>query len=74
VSRPLSQVAEIEIPWQYSRILRRDLQRSMTIQAGVADGYLASDIMNDVIRPMMMEEAAQWDERLCLRVWRGCRR
>jgi multidrug efflux pump subunit AcrB len=61
VSRPLSQVAEIEIPWQYSRILRRDLQRSMTIQAGVADGYLASDIMNDVIRPMMMEEAAQWE-------------
>jgi len=60
-SNPLSQVAEIEIPWQYSKILRRNLKRSMTIQAGVADGYLASEIMDEVIRPMMMEEAEKWD-------------
>ncbi len=59
-SNPLSQVAEIEIPWQYSKILRRDLKRSLTIQAGVADGYLASEIMDEVIRPMMDLEADQW--------------
>ncbi len=60
-SNPLSQVAEIEIPWQYSKILRRDLKRSLTIQAGVAEGYLASEIMNEVIRPMMAEEVENWD-------------
>ncbi len=60
-SNPLSQVAEIEIPWQYSKILRRNLKRSLTIQAGVADGYLASEIMEEVIRPMMLEESEKWD-------------
>ncbi len=60
-SNPLSQVAAIEIPWQYSKILRRDLKRSLTIQAGVADGYLASEIMDEVIRPMMEEEVEKWD-------------
>lgn len=60
-SIPLSQVAEIEVPWQYSKILRRNLKRSLTIQAGVTDGYLASDIMDEVIRPMMNEEAQKWD-------------
>jgi multidrug efflux pump subunit AcrB len=60
-SIPLAQVAEIEIPWQYSKILRRNLKRSMTIQAGVADGYLASEIMDEVIRPMMKKEVETWD-------------
>jgi multidrug efflux pump subunit AcrB len=59
-SIPLSQVAEIEIPWQYSKILRRKLKRNLIIQAGVADGYLASDIMDKVIRPMMNEESKSW--------------
>lgn len=60
VSIPLSQVADIEIPWQYSRILRRDLQRSISIQAGVNEGYLSSEIMSETIRPMMEEEKKTW--------------
>lgn len=60
VNSPLSNVAEIEVPWQYARILRRDLERSMTIQAGVTDGYLTSTLMEDVIRPMMDEETSRW--------------
>jgi multidrug efflux pump subunit AcrB len=59
-SNPLAQVAEIEIPWQYSKILRRDLKRSLTIQAGVKDGYLASEIMEEVIRPLMKDEVSNW--------------
>lgn len=59
-SIPLSQVAEIEIPWQYSKILRRKLKRNMIIQASVADGYLASDLMDKAIRPMMNEESKSW--------------
>ncbi len=60
-SIPLSQVAEIEVPWQYSKILRRNLKRSLIIQAGVADGFLASDIMVEAIRPMMEEESSKWN-------------
>ena len=59
-SIPLSQVAEIEVPWQYSKILRRNLKRNLIIQANVSDGFLASEIMDEVIRPMMKEEAAKW--------------
>lgn len=59
-SIPLSQVAEIEIPWQYSKILRRKFKRNMIIQASVADGYLASDLMDKAIRPMMNEESKSW--------------
>ena len=60
VSIPLSQVADIEVPWQYSKIIRKDLKRSMTIQAGVADGYLSSELMAEVIRPFMEEESKTW--------------
>ncbi|MBI1317002.1 AcrB/AcrD/AcrF family protein [bacterium] len=59
---PLSQVADIDIPWQYSKILRRNLDRSITIQAGVADGYLSSEIMKETIRPMMTEVSAEWED------------
>lgn len=59
-SSPLSEVANIEVPWQYSRILRRDLKRSMTIQAGVANGFLSSAIMDETIRPFMDEEIKNW--------------
>lgn len=59
-STPLAQVAKIDIPWQYSKILRRNLERSMTIQASVADGFLASEIMDEVVRPMMAKETEIW--------------
>lgn len=62
MSSPLSQFAEIRIPWQYSKILRRNLKRNLTIQASVQNGYLASDIMNNDIRPMIEEEASQWEK------------
>ncbi|MGF1565923.1 MAG: efflux RND transporter permease subunit [Flavobacteriales bacterium] len=59
-SIPLSQVATIEVPWQYSKLLRRKLKPSLIIQAGVANGYLASELMDDVIRPMMEDETKNW--------------
>ncbi len=59
-SNPLAQVAEIEVPWQYAKILRRNLKRSMTIQAGVDEGYLSSEIFQQTIRPLMEEETKNW--------------
>ncbi len=58
-SNPLVQVAEIEVPWQYSKILRRNLKRSMSIQCGVKEGYLSSEIM-ETLRPFMAEESVNW--------------
>ncbi len=58
-SNPLAQVAEIEVPWQYSKILRRNLKRSVSIQSGVKEGYLASEIM-ETLRPFMEEESKGW--------------
>lgn len=58
-SNPLSQVAAIEVPWQYSKILRRNLKRSVSIQSGVKDGYLSSEIM-ETLRPFMEEESKTW--------------
>ncbi len=59
ISTPLAQIAEIEVPWQYSKIIRRDLKRSISIQSGVQDGYLASEIMKS-LRPYMSEEEKTW--------------
>lgn len=59
-SSPLAQFAEIEVPWQYAKILRRDLKRSITIQAGVKDGYLASDLNKGAISSIMQEESSNW--------------
>ncbi len=58
-SNPLAQVADIEVPWQYSKFLRRNLKHSISIQAGVKEGYLSSEIM-EIIRPFMAEEEENW--------------
>lgn len=58
-SYPLAQVAAIEVPWQYSKILRRNLKRSISIQAGVKEGYLSSEIM-ETLRPFMAQEKENW--------------
>lgn len=55
----LAQVADISIDWQYSKILRRDLKRTVIISASVEEGYLASEIMKS-IEPMMQAESANW--------------
>lgn len=56
---PLSQVADISIDWQYAKILRRDIERTVIVSASVEEGYLASEIMEN-IRPMMEEESKTW--------------
>lgn len=60
-SIPLSQLAAIEVPWQYSKILRRNMRLNLTIQVDVEEGYLASELMEDIVRPMMQEESKNWE-------------
>jgi multidrug efflux pump subunit AcrB len=56
---PLVQVAEIEPDWQFPKILRRNLFRSMSISCDAIDGYTASDVTNEVL-PWLEEASKDW--------------
>ena len=58
-SVPLVQVASIVPDWQYAKILRRDLYRSITIECDAQMGYTASNITS-VLTPWLDETAASW--------------
>jgi len=44
VNVPLKQVADIEIVWQASKILRRDLDRTITVTSDIQAGYTANEV------------------------------
>lgn len=56
---PLSQVATIQNDWQYAKIKRRDLYRTIVISCDVKTGFTASDI-TDELTPYLAEEAESW--------------
>ena len=56
---PLIQVAEIEPDWQYPKILRTDLYRTMIVSCDAVDGYTASDLTDNIL-PWLEEEAKGW--------------
>lgn len=57
---PLSQVADIDLVWQPSNILRRDRQKTITIQADVARGTSAIAISQQ-IAAWLDEQNSGWD-------------
>lgn len=57
---PLVQVAEIEPDWQFPKILRRNLFRSMTVSCDAVDGFTATDLTNEIL-PWLEEEAKTWE-------------
>lgn len=56
---PLVQVANIEPDWQFAKILRRDLYRTMTIECDAAAGFTASEI-TDILSPWLEENSQSW--------------
>lgn len=56
---PLVQVANIVPDWQYAKILRRNLYRTMTVSCDAKTGFTATDITNELI-PQLQAEAANW--------------
>ncbi len=56
---PLVQVANIEPEWQYPKILRRNLYRTMTISCDAQDGFTPSDL-TDVLTPWLNTESQNW--------------
>lgn len=58
---PLAQVADIDIDWQFAKIIRKDLKRTMTVGAYLQPGYNAADIF-DSINPWLNEQKSDWKD------------
>ncbi len=56
---PLKQVANARIIWEASKILRRDLYRTITVSSEIQKGYTANEIMLQLI-PEMDKDAKSW--------------
>ena len=57
---PLVQVATIEPAWQFAKIKRRDLYRTMTVECDAKAGFTASNI-TQVLEPWLKETSANWE-------------
>ncbi|POR00959.1 acriflavine resistance protein B [Alkalispirochaeta sphaeroplastigenens] len=58
-SVPLQQIANLNLEWTPSRIMRRDLARTVTIQADAYEGFNAIAIAND-LDEWLAEESTRW--------------
>lgn len=58
-SVPLSQVASVDLAWQYPRIRRRDLQRMFAVTSYLQGGFTASDLTPELIT-FIKEDMKNW--------------
>lgn len=56
---PLSQVADVNVKWQPTKVLRRDLTKTITITSDVKDGITANDITSQ-LKPWLKEQSQSW--------------
>ena len=56
---PLGQVAQIVPQWQFAKIKRRDLYRTMTVTCDAKSGFTAQDI-TDALIPWIEEDSKSW--------------
>lgn len=55
----LAQVADVKVDWQFAKVIRKDLKRTMTVGAYLQPGYNADDIFK-AIGPWMNEQKDTW--------------
>ncbi|MCP4757478.1 MAG: efflux RND transporter permease subunit [Proteobacteria bacterium] len=56
---PLKQIADIEVVWQESKILRRDLYKTITVNCDLQPGTTAAEIV-DGISPWLEDAQSGW--------------
>lgn len=56
---PLAQLATIVPSWQYAKILRRDLEKTMTVSCRLKEGFNAEDITK-ILTPWLEETQKDW--------------
>jgi multidrug efflux pump subunit AcrB len=57
----LSQVADVVVDWQFAKIIRKDLRRTMTAGAYLQPEYTAKDIFA-AVTPWLEEQKAGWPD------------
>ena len=58
---PLSQIAKVEVDWQFSKIIRKDLKRTLTVGSYLEPGYNAKDIF-EAITPWLENQKLNWKD------------
>ena len=58
---PLGQVAQIVPQWQFAKIKRRDLYRTLTVTCDAKSGFTAQDVTNALI-PYLEEDSKSWKQ------------
>ncbi len=58
-SVPLKQVADIDVDWEYAKVLRRNQYRTVTILSEIRSGYNAAEITGQ-IAPWLAEQQSNW--------------
>ncbi|MEQ8471515.1 MAG: efflux RND transporter permease subunit [Marinoscillum sp.] len=56
---PLAQVADISIDWQLAKIIRRDLNRTITVESQLEAGYTAAKITTQISK-WLNEQQDEW--------------
>lgn len=56
---PLVQVANVELDWQYAKIKRRDLYRTITVECDAQSGFTAREI-TDQLSPWLASQSSSW--------------
>ncbi len=55
----MAQVATIIPEWQYAKILRRNLKRTVTVESQLIKGFTTSDVTS-IVEPWLAEESKNW--------------
>jgi multidrug efflux pump subunit AcrB len=58
-SVPLKQVADVEIEWESANVRRRNRLKTVTVQADLAPGVTATDVISQ-LEPWLEQESADW--------------
>jgi multidrug efflux pump len=58
-SVPLTQVADIDVAWEYPMIARRDRLKTVTVECATEAGVTATDVTNQ-LGPWLSEEQKKW--------------
>ncbi|MGL1903571.1 MAG: efflux RND transporter permease subunit, partial [Fibrobacterales bacterium] len=67
MSVPLSQVARIEQVWEFPKVLRRDMSRTISVTAYLEEGYTASEITR-VVLPWIETDQSSWPRGISMKV------
>ncbi len=56
---PMAQVADISVDWQLAKIIRRDLNRTITVESQLQAGYTAAEVTGEMLK-WLNEQRGKW--------------